>query len=54
LLDELRTELDPKPGVLILQGEEEEHVVDYDCDVADDIIVRIIINHNQEEDQCED
>ena len=54
LLDELRTELDPKPGVLLVQGEEEEHIIDYDSEVADDIIVKIIINFNQEEDQCED
>lgn len=49
LLDELKQELTPKPGVLILEGEPTEQVVDYDCDVADEIIVNIIINFEHSE-----
>lgn len=51
LLDELKKELNPKVGTLSFddQLEEEEHVLDYDADVADDIIINIIIDHN-----CED
>lgn len=50
LLDELKQELNPKVGVLTFDGEEQE-VLDYDTDVADDIIINLIIDHECEEDE---
>lgn len=50
LLDELKQELAPKVGILTIDDEEQE-VLDYDTDVADDIIINLIIDHNCEEDE---
>lgn len=50
LLDELKQELNPKVGILTFDGEEQE-VLDYDTDVADDIIINLIIDHECEEDE---
>lgn len=47
LLDELKQELNPKVGTLSFDDSEEE-VLDYDTDVADDIIINIIIQHGEE------